>query len=42
MPELSDRQLLDALGVEPETKKQAACTPREERIIAGFEEVQRF
>ena len=42
MPELSDRQLLDALGIEPETKKQAACTPREERIIAGFEEVQRF
>jgi hypothetical protein len=42
MAELSDRDLLDALGVEPETKKQAARTPREERIIAGFEEVQRF
>nr|WP_269151058.1 GIY-YIG nuclease family protein [Acetobacter sicerae] len=30
------------LGVEVETKKEAARTPREERIIAGFEEIQRF
>ncbi len=42
MTELSDRELLDALGVAAEPKKQAARTPREERIIAGFEEVQRF
>lgn len=37
-----DDALLAELGVEIETKKQAARTPREERIIAGFEEVQRF
>jgi len=42
MAELSDRELLDALGVEAEPKKRAAQTPREERIIAGFEDVQRF
>ncbi|MGI3211855.1 hypothetical protein ACROSR_12140 [Roseovarius tibetensis] len=30
------------MGVEVETKNQAARTPREERIIAGFEEIQRF
>jgi len=37
-----DDALLAELGVEVETKKDAARTPREERIIAGFEEVQRF
>ncbi|SFJ53231.1 GIY-YIG nuclease family protein [Aerobium aerolatum] len=37
-----DDALLAELGVEIETKKQAARTPREERIIAGFEEIQRF
>jgi hypothetical protein len=37
-----DDALLSELGVEVETKKQAARTPREERIIAGFEEIQRF
>ncbi len=37
-----DDALLDELGVEVETKKAASRTPREERIIAGFEEVQRF
>lgn len=37
-----DDALLAELGVEVETKKQAARTPREERIIAGFEEIQRF
>jgi hypothetical protein len=42
MPDLSDQELLDALGVEPEPEKQAARSPREERIIAGFEEIQRF
>ena len=42
MPELSDQELLDALGVETEPEKQAARSPREERIIAGFEEIQRF
>lgn len=42
MVDLSDRDLLDALGVDIEPEKQAARTPREERIIAGFEEIQRF
>lgn len=37
-----DDALLEELGVEVETKKVASRTPREERIIAGFEEVQRF
>jgi len=37
-----DDALLAELGVEIETKKIAARTPQEERIIAGFEEIQRF
>lgn len=37
-----DDALLEELGVEVETKKAASRTPREERIIAGFEEIQRF
>lgn len=37
-----DDALLDELGVEVETKKNASRPPREERIIAGFEEIQRF
>lgn len=42
MTDLSDLELLDALGVDTTAKKKAARTPREERIIAGFEEIQRF
>lgn len=37
-----DDALLSELGVEVEAKKDAGRTPREERIIAGFEEIQRF
>ncbi|MFV1440526.1 MULTISPECIES: GIY-YIG nuclease family protein [unclassified Phaeobacter] len=37
-----DDALLAELGVEIETKKVAARTPQVERIIAGFEEIQRF
>lgn len=37
-----DDALLAELGVEVEVKKQFSRTPREERIIAGFEEIQRF
>ena len=37
-----DDALLAELGVEVEEKKAQTRTPREERIIAGFEEVQRF
>ncbi|KZZ46830.1 hypothetical protein A3758_12705 [Oleiphilus sp. HI0118] len=42
MSELTDLELLDALGVEATKKKKAKLTPRQERIIAGFEEIQRF
>lgn len=37
-----DDALLGELGIEVEVKKVATQTPREERIIAGFEEIQRF
>ena len=37
-----DDALLAELGVEAESKKGATRTPREERVIAGFEEIQRF
>ncbi|MCH6255668.1 GIY-YIG nuclease family protein [Puniceicoccaceae bacterium K14] len=37
-----DINLLDQLGVETTTKKKSAQTPREQRIIAGFEEIERF
>lgn len=37
-----DDALLEELGVETETKSSSGPTPRQERIIAGFEEIQRF
>lgn len=37
-----DDALLDELGIEVEAKKTGGRTPREERVIAGFEEIQRF
>jgi hypothetical protein len=37
-----DDALLGELGVEVETKKPKSLTPREERIIAGFEDILRF
>lgn len=42
MAELSDDELLAELGVSVETAKASAHTPREERIIAGFEDILRF
>lgn len=43
MAELSDDELLLAeLGVEVEVKKTGGRTAREERIIAGFEDILRF
>ena len=42
MDDLSVRELLDALGVEVEVAKPKALTARQERIIAGFEDIQRF
>lgn len=38
----SNQELLAELGVEVKQEKKAARTPKEERIIAGFEEIQRF
>jgi hypothetical protein len=40
--ELSDDELLEALGVVVETKKAGAHTPREERVLAGFEDIVNF
>lgn len=37
-----DDALLAELGVEVEAKRETGRTPREERVIAGFEEIQRF
>jgi hypothetical protein len=42
MPELSDDELLAELGVEFAQAKARTYTPREERIIAGFEDIARF
>ena len=42
MADLDDDELLDALGVEVATLKLSSRTPREERIIAGYEEILRF
>lgn len=42
MAEMNDDELLDALGVEVAPLKSANRTPREERIIAGFEDILRF
>ena len=42
MADMTDAELLAALGVEAEPKKKVARSPREELIIAGFEEIQRF
>jgi hypothetical protein len=37
-----DDALLEALEVEVEDKPTSGRTPREERVVAGFEEIQRF
>ncbi len=42
MAEMNDDELLDALGVEVTPLKTSSRTPREERIIAGFEDILRF
>lgn len=42
MVDLSDDELLAELGVEVEAPKARTYTPRQERIIAGFEDVVRF
>ena len=42
MADLNDDELLEALGVEVAPIKAGSRTPREERIIAGFEDILRF
>lgn len=42
MAEMNDDELLEALGVEVVPLKTSSRTPREERIIAGFEDILRF
>ena len=42
MADIDDDELLDALGVEVAPLKTSSRTPREERIIAGFEDILRF
>lgn len=42
MVEMNDDDLLDALGVEVAPIKTTSRTPRDERIIAGFEDILRF
>jgi hypothetical protein len=42
MADLDDDELLNALGVEATPLKASSRTPREERIIAGFEDILRF
>ena len=42
MGDIDDDELLDALGVEVAPLKTSSRTPREERIIAGFEDILRF
>jgi hypothetical protein len=42
MADMNDDDLLDALGVEVTPLKVVNRTPREERIIAGFEDILRF
>lgn len=42
MSEMDDDDLLEALGVEVASIKSASRTPREERIITGFEDILRF
>lgn len=42
MADLTDDELLAELGVEIEQQKTRTYTPREERVIAGFEDIVRF
>lgn len=40
--DLSDDDLLAALGASPEPKSKSSRTPREARIVAGFEDILKF
>lgn len=42
MTDMTDFELLAELGVEAKPERKKNRTPKEERIIAGFEEIQKF
>ena len=42
MSESTNKELLDALGVEVTVETRSTLTPKQERIIAGFEDINRF
>ncbi len=42
MADKSNKDILNELGIEAEPRKKAKHSARDERIIAGFEEIQRF
>jgi len=42
MDDMTDKELLQALEVEPQRKKEKTRSPREARIIAGFEDILKF
>jgi hypothetical protein len=42
MSNSTNKELLDALGVEVPAETKSLLTPLQERIIAGFEDIQRF
>lgn len=42
MAERSDLDILEELGVEPIQKTKTGTSPRDARIIAGFEDIQKF
>lgn len=42
MDDMDDDDLLEALGVSVETKTTGGRTPRQERVIAGFEDILNF
>lgn len=42
MDDMDDDDLLEALGVSVETKTTGGRTPRQERVIAGFEDILDF
>ena len=42
MPDRSDADILAELGLEPLERKTSTVSPREARIIAGFEDIQKF
>jgi transcription antitermination factor NusG len=42
MVDMTDEELLGELGIEIKPEVKSSRTPREERIIAGFEDIERF